>query len=560
MFGTALCTRLCPPATSSSLPSTSCSFPYLLGFSTLLRAHPSSDLSQSRYRGFAIVLTSIPPPSAPCIRGHRSTKCNHAAERVMVPVRKPGRPLSSCPCAPGRPCACGGVKVAIPRKQKCHCGPGEESPPDKVNSKTPAAEPPLSPTVPIYRVQKSGTGPRQNGNRKQSFDPVNLDRMDPSSFNILEQYGSLDRKQPLPIAAGGSQAQPQVLVGPGSGFVPALPNGFEDVNNVGYGAPVHYDMPAMQQMAPSPVTLAGKSETENRATQSPTSFPAQMPASLAHGPANCYRPSQISSFGTAPMPKTNTSSPRGCCCGPNSHSPEAKPIAMTPQHSTQSNGGFIPQIQTPMDLKHQQYPVPFPQPAIYTYPANYGSWSHPVNQAMWAQMQHLQPNPVPYATPVTASSNGSVPSISHECNCGPGCHCVGCLAHPFNQEMLQYVGGAWDYDMDVSRTEVYGNNNVGSNGNPTAGLNPAVGSQGPAQKPEPGSPPQAPTPSDASGSSDEHALSTSDYFFVNMPLFPGADTEGDACRGTQALCPCGDDCPCDGCVVHNAKPLEPFGP
>ncbi|RAL59213.1 hypothetical protein DID88_006668 [Monilinia fructigena] len=33
----------------------------------------------------------------PCIRGHRSTKCTHANERLMVPVRKPGRPLSACP-------------------------------------------------------------------------------------------------------------------------------------------------------------------------------------------------------------------------------------------------------------------------------------------------------------------------------------------------------------------------------------------------------------------------------------------------------------------------------
>ncbi|KAI5841742.1 hypothetical protein DFP73DRAFT_480624, partial [Morchella snyderi] len=32
----------------------------------------------------------------PCIRGHRSSKCNHS-DRVLVQVRKPGRPLSSCP-------------------------------------------------------------------------------------------------------------------------------------------------------------------------------------------------------------------------------------------------------------------------------------------------------------------------------------------------------------------------------------------------------------------------------------------------------------------------------
>ncbi len=30
--------------------------------------------------------------SEPCIRGHRATTCNHARERIMLPVRKPGRP------------------------------------------------------------------------------------------------------------------------------------------------------------------------------------------------------------------------------------------------------------------------------------------------------------------------------------------------------------------------------------------------------------------------------------------------------------------------------------
>lgn len=34
--------------------------------------------------------------SGPCIRGHRSSKCTHK-DRVLIAVRKPGRPLSACP-------------------------------------------------------------------------------------------------------------------------------------------------------------------------------------------------------------------------------------------------------------------------------------------------------------------------------------------------------------------------------------------------------------------------------------------------------------------------------
>ncbi|KAF2230847.1 hypothetical protein EV356DRAFT_508157 [Viridothelium virens] len=42
--------------------------------------------------------------SGPCIRGHRSSKCEHK-DRVLVEVRKPGRPLSACPHPPGS-CNC----------------------------------------------------------------------------------------------------------------------------------------------------------------------------------------------------------------------------------------------------------------------------------------------------------------------------------------------------------------------------------------------------------------------------------------------------------------------
>ncbi|KAK5652925.1 hypothetical protein OQA88_9404 [Cercophora sp. LCS_1] len=44
----------------------------------------------------------------PCIRGHRVGTCSHEGERPMVPVKKPGRPLTSCPHLPGSQCHCAG--------------------------------------------------------------------------------------------------------------------------------------------------------------------------------------------------------------------------------------------------------------------------------------------------------------------------------------------------------------------------------------------------------------------------------------------------------------------
>ncbi|KAF2795072.1 hypothetical protein K505DRAFT_240677, partial [Melanomma pulvis-pyrius CBS 109.77] len=42
--------------------------------------------------------------SRPCIRGHRASKCDHR-DRILIEVRKPGRPLTSCPHVSG-PCGC----------------------------------------------------------------------------------------------------------------------------------------------------------------------------------------------------------------------------------------------------------------------------------------------------------------------------------------------------------------------------------------------------------------------------------------------------------------------
>ncbi|KAH7385988.1 hypothetical protein BKA66DRAFT_66751 [Pyrenochaeta sp. MPI-SDFR-AT-0127] len=64
----------------------------------------------------------------PCIRGHRSSKCDHR-DRVLVEVRKPGRPLSSCP-HPSGSCSCERIVInyTIPKSSECAC-PSERAQP-----------------------------------------------------------------------------------------------------------------------------------------------------------------------------------------------------------------------------------------------------------------------------------------------------------------------------------------------------------------------------------------------------------------------------------------------
>ncbi|KAK1251913.1 hypothetical protein MKX07_007392 [Trichoderma sp. CBMAI-0711] len=132
----------------------------------------------------------------PCIRGHRSTKCTHASERLMVPVRKPGRPLSSCPHPSAQPCGCAAVTAAFPRKQKCRrcdtsdkpsgCKPGgqedgKETSNGLVTPPSPSQKAPAAKAT-TYRVQKTSS---KNGTGKKQIDLAGLERMDASQLNIL---------------------------------------------------------------------------------------------------------------------------------------------------------------------------------------------------------------------------------------------------------------------------------------------------------------------------------------------------------------------------------------
>src|SRR5262249_19767338 len=150
-------------------------------------------------------------------------KCIHANERLMVPVRKPGRPLSACPHPRDQPCGCGSVTAAIPRKQTCHCGddtaPAQGARPRAVPraKEQPATEPPSTSKV-TFKVQKSS---RPSSSRKQSFDPANFERMGMNNVNIIPF-----EQRPQITAASLSNGYAMAGPGPGQvyGFAPQYAN------------------------------------------------------------------------------------------------------------------------------------------------------------------------------------------------------------------------------------------------------------------------------------------------------------------------------------------------
>ncbi|KAI1261660.1 hypothetical protein F5Y18DRAFT_196603 [Xylariaceae sp. FL1019] len=143
------------------------------------------------------VINGVKVACAPCIRGHRATTCDHANERIMVPVRKPGRPLSSCPHRPGTNCQCSQVTVTIPRKRRCGALTGCSSERKPVNGQElpnetmtipPSVPEPMRPTSSMQMVPENHTAtfssPLQSYASQPIFSPVHNGATSP----VLQQH------------------------------------------------------------------------------------------------------------------------------------------------------------------------------------------------------------------------------------------------------------------------------------------------------------------------------------------------------------------------------------
>ncbi|RFU74145.1 copper-sensing transcription factor [Trichoderma arundinaceum] len=500
----------------------------------------------------------------PCIRGHRSTKCTHANERLMVPVRKPGRPLSSCPHPASRPCSCAAVTAAIPKKQKCRCGTSEQAPGRKATDHetsnglvTPPSPPPKGTTAaPTYRVQKTSS---KNGSGRKQIDPASLERMDASQLNILS---SPELKSPRSPPNGTMHPVPTTAL-PGYGMMGFLPNG----TSFGPGPAM---FPLFQQLA-SPNQMVDHVISKMTAPNSQPSTMNEQNTTSTAGSCCGGRKSTFDQENGQQAPKTNgvtdaESQPKSCCSS-GADKQETNSHQRTPSSGMgpQVNGMMMPQFSAPIGMPNGMYPY-FAQPTIFAYPPQYGSYLQPLQPDQWRQlmttlnfgqaMPNVQsipynaPNPVQFQQCNTGLDAESW--TSHQCGCGDSCQCIGCATHPYNQATQDYVRSAWNSMLEDApkrhrhsdSTHSLPNSNhetpTPSNQSPNGGSTPIMTKvEGTV------SPTMAQTPSDANSTlGEETALSANDFFFVSYPF-------GDSCEGEMASCPCGDDCQCIGCAIHN---------
>lgn len=519
----------------------------------------------------------------------------------MVPVRKPGRPLSSCACAPGRPCTCGGgVRVAIPKMKRCPCGPGEEEPEDtELEPSMQMTACPITvaawPNTVYHRVAKTPSSARK-GARKQSVHSfeINMDRVDPTSVNVLNGYSVAGPGMVSPVLNGGvastqlprSRATVAYADGLPAGAYPArlqLGHGHGNVASSTYTITAPLPSPAR----PLTFSHAHESESEQEAkdfgplsamTAAIPSWPTTSMDGAMNGSVKVQSISMPEPFPTSKAAGANAGG--SCSCGGaknKAEKAEAKAGSGVPR---QDEYGFVPR-----QFQHLAYQ---PQLTTVTYPAQYGSWQNPINPTIWQQLFAQQQSmtlvpPLPgNGGEMAPAPNEGAAGTSHQCSCGPGCKCIGCLAHPYNSETLAYIQNAYENTgANEAATahppgsipqgaDMYVNGNGQTDGSVHDGVEVATATataapphrgsipvslttDTKATEPPPPSPPTAHTPSDASGISNEEQLPMTDFLFLDMPFdgtgFPTLGLDG--CDGNYAACLCGPGCQCDGCEVHN---------
>jgi hypothetical protein len=569
----------------------------------------------------------------------------------MVPVRKPGRPLSACPHNPDAPCNCGHITAAIPRKQTCRC-PDEG---DNVVS---------SPTVGgPYRVQKGSSRP-QTSRGTSYFDPSGFERTNKDFFHdhgrnpnnmggvnkapwreveatpwrpdrpSLHDYTSKVLKNK--ILPDGSP-MPENFLGPdipttvtvinqrlyadgtvifhGNGGKPLtlaekvigetklggpIPSP-EELGDIYPRTDVHLDLanddsyklfmrddlrigtPQERKNAGLPPGLtrpyyprddyapssgvsaksesksccANKKTTPNHSHNSSSASSISEPEDIKPTPGLDSTPRVApqefaSSHNVIPQtfPEMLKQEPMTPYTGPQIYRSEMVPnpqMSINTQVQPYASSGLFHPV-TMLDVFAPQ--ASFPQDTsamLFTYPPTYGSFQNPFKPETWRQNLQVTSNMPPLTGGNMPSAYFNMPVQQtnaddlHGCCCGDGCQCLGCAAHPYNATTQEYVRSA--YSFDPSAANDFPMSPITASRNSVV---PQQHSSGTSKDELSDS--QAMLSPASSTNGDEQTLSESNYFFADYAI-------GGACGGETVTCPCGDDCECIGCTIHNYKPV-----
>ncbi|KAF2102625.1 hypothetical protein NA57DRAFT_52185 [Rhizodiscina lignyota] len=519
----------------------------------------------------------------PCIRGHRSSKCTHK-DRVLVEVRKPGRPLSACPHPVGS-CSCERVVVnyAIPKTNNdCDCSSPQASGPNRVQ-KGKARKPGSSVTPSTVEKALNGT-------------PASISQMVNGS-TIEEAENTLEPKS----CCGGPAPQAD---GSHSGSTGA------SAQNVGNGSTTPNAQPSQAdpraQLRLGMFGIGGYRATDeigwNEAYPDVTHLPFEV-----NGVSRHLSTPENHTGAAVSRPSADRSTSRTSNIPPSSESTEQ---AQT--HHTNN---------TPINGSHGDYrmvrgPHIF-QRVIQSQMSgieNQAQSLHPIPQfSMESTAAFPQTGNANYITASGVSTFGGLNATSEpepepepSCSCGDNCACFACQVHPKNKATTEYVkyyyeltshedptgmsyinqNGSWNFDNPVFQSATNQppqlRNLMHPQPTPTQELenfhirpgSASNGTNGSHNTSHHGSPrvngstsPHA-IPSttfdahngilaqfdqDSPHNSEETTTLSPSSFFLQSYTYPG-------CNDQTGTCHCGDGCQCVGCLTHsghqNPAPIE----
>ncbi|PWY94821.1 hypothetical protein BO94DRAFT_621274 [Aspergillus sclerotioniger CBS 115572] len=484
----------------------------------------------------------------PCIRGHRSSKCQHF-DRMMMKVPKAGRPLAKCPHPKGT-CSCQKLyafMIRIPKGSTCLCRPVYQVPANAAESvsTTPIPAAPMPSAAP-NKIQKQVK-------RQIKTAPENLTK----ALSSIPEFGKQHLENGMPNRPPPYVAQKE-----------RLSDSYNTVNR----------------------DLNSSHETFDQASK----------GKISQGSSCCSR---------KPKPPTPTPAPhiqRSCCGKPKSPAGNIEnvgnggPVFSSPDHFNPSdfeNGdakymNSIPQVSTWQDFqaaKQSQYMQPFSlfvsdtgffsvADTVTHIPHTPMAFSHQQSYENYRLFQDSTTQPLSEyaqnAVPGPASTENEA-EAAHDCSCGDGCQCLGCASHPFNNTTRQHVQEMGllvslnDDEQNLERLNTrrgsplqgqlsdfsslqypYSNfgHLIGDGAQPIAMHSYAQQSTNSGHVNSGYSSP----PPEYLG---QQLMEPSEYYTLEYPVgLPSA------CADTTGSCQCGNDCTCVGCLTHsghNGVALEP---
>ncbi|KAI9891561.1 MAG: hypothetical protein M1814_002684 [Vezdaea aestivalis] len=364
----------------------------------------------------AILINGIKFACEPCVRGHRSTKCEHK-DRNLIEVRKPGRPLSSCP-HPNSKCDCPvGIRVAVRKDNSCVCsGDGPPGGVQRAHSKRNSVTKRSS-----YTPSRTGLTPEELEVRllqiQLGTDPENLPeekKQQQSSQPIFAPPLPKDQESNHFTSPTTIPEEPATL-----GVLGIHADGLALGNN----AAPRSALPADTFQSTQDGTIINGPHPFNPDVISPQTLPQQIASSCCKGlPARGPQAFYASPLDSPTLPPF----PAPALSHKTSGSSSFDSLHMTTPGSTASIRSFNPEwppfsprqnstLENPVVIANRNGILP-PQEDSAQAP-DHLSAQHP---------RHFQDRRQRMAEQARMMAD-------HNCTCGDGCECVFCPTHPYTQ-------------------------------------------------------------------------------------------------------------------------------